>query len=115
MREVKITFAEVKDFIKENCKYPIDEMIDVTKPFAMDYIKYPFGYAETDNLNDIQTCVKDINEYFISVEIESDGRVRRGVINHYVKKEKERWASRNAWGLGRHIGRLAYLLNKEVK
>ena len=115
MREVKITFDEVKNFIKDNTKYSIDEMIDAVEPFTMDYIKSPFGFAETDNLNDIQKCLDEIYLHFVGIMAEPDGRVRRGYINRTIKRENERWKQGNAAGFGRMVGRLGYLLNQNKK
>jgi len=33
-----ITFQEIKDYIKANCKNSVDSIIDATEPFVMDYI-----------------------------------------------------------------------------
>jgi hypothetical protein len=75
----------------------------------------PVGFAETDNYNDIVKLTKEIEESFFGFELEPDGRVRRGLINTDIKREQQRWKERNAGFFGRHIGRLAYLLNEEAK
>ena len=111
---MKITFDEVKDYVMNNCPFAIERIIDSTEPFVMDYVDCPVGYAETNNLNDIDELTKEINEHFKEFSYEYDGRVRRGLINRVVRIETTRWnEGRNAWYYGRHIGRLAYLLNKD--
>ena len=123
---MKITFDEVKGYVMNNCPEAqrwffdtqtytgIERIIDSTEPFVMDYVDCPVGYAETNNLNDIDELTKEINEHFKEFSYVYDGRVRRGIINRIVKTEISRWnEGRNAWYYGRHIGRLAYLLNKD--
>jgi hypothetical protein len=102
-------FIKVKDYLLTNCKFPIEKIIDSTEPFVMDYVKCPVGYAETDNLNDTDELFKEIDEHFTYLALE-DGRVRRGLINHIIRKETRCWNVRNAGYYGRHIARLAYLL-----
>jgi len=103
-----ITFQEIKDYIKANCKNSVDSIIDATEPFVMDYITCPVGYAETNNVNDLDKLIEDITMAFI---FDPDGRKRRGEINWCVKREKQRWLEgRNAGFFGRHIGRVGYLL-----
>jgi hypothetical protein len=114
-REVVITYNDVREYIKNNTKYSVDSIIDVVEPFSMYYIQHPVGFAETDNYNDIVKLTKEIEESFFGFELEPDGRVRRGLINTDIKREQQRWKERNAGFFGRHIGRLAYLLNEEAK
>ena len=104
-------FLKVKNHLLTNCPDAIESIIDSTEPFVLDYINYPVGYAETDELNDIDKLTKDINNHFRDIAYEQDGRVRRGLINRVITIETTRWnEGRNAWYYGRHIGRLAYLL-----
>ena len=111
---MKITFQEVKNYLLNNSNNAIESIVDATEPFVMDYIKYPLGFAETDNINDIDQLLKDIDNTFIEFKLETDGRIRRGMINHVIKKETQRWnEGKNAWYYGRHIARLGYLLNKK--
>ena len=116
-REVVITFQEVKDYVKSNLHQPIaiEEIMDAVEPFVMDYIQSPFGFAETDGVNDKKECMNELYLHFLGISVETDGRVRRGLIRQTVKKEKERWAQWSAWGFGRYMGRLAYLLNEDAK
>ena len=116
-REVVITFQEVKDYVKSNLHQPIaiEEIMDAVEPFVMDYIQSPFGFAETDGVNDKKECMNELYLHFLGIAVETDGRVRRGLIRQTVKKEKERWAQWSAWGFGRYMGRLAYLLNEDAK
>ena len=109
---MEITFKEVKDYLLTNCQFPVERIIDSTDPFVMDYIKCPVGYAETNDLNDIDELLKEIDEHFTYLACE-DGRVRRGIINRTVRQETKLWNVRNASYYGRHIGRLAYLLSKK--
>ena len=115
-REVLITFNDVKDYINQNCSNVVNSIVDVTEPFVMDYIKRPYGFAETDGVNDIGELIKEIDLSFRMLACEPDGRVRRGLILQTIKREKIRWMeAENAWFYGRFIGRLAYLLNEEAK
>ncbi len=111
-REVVITYEQVREYIKNNMKHSIDSIVDAVEPFSMEYIKSPFGFAETDDYNDIVKLVEEIQQsfYFISLE---DGRSRKGIISRNIKQEQQRWKEGNAGFFGRHIGRLAYLLNKQ--
>jgi hypothetical protein len=116
---MKITFQQVKNYVLKNCIYLnthlVSEIIDSTESFVMDYIECPVGYTETDNLNDINDLVKLIELSFYEIEFEPDGRRRRGLTNHIVKKERKRWIEgHNAGFYGRHIGRLAHLLNNST-
>ena len=116
MRNVVISFNDVKLYIKTHCNHSIDEIVDATEPFVMDYIKHPFGFAETNDENDIDSLINTINQSFSEFTYEPDGRVRRGLISRTIKIEKTRWEEgRNAWFYGRFIGRVAYLMNKEVE
>ena len=78
----------------------------------MDYIKSPFGFAETDNVNDLDLLTKEINNSFkmLSWELVPE---RNRLIKSNIKRETERWNDgKNAGFYGRYIGRLAYLLNE---
>ena len=115
MREVVISYTDVKLYIKSNCDTAVDSILDSVEPFVMDYVKHPFGYAETDSLHDIDVVMAQIRENFNFLSWEPDGRVRRGLISRTIKTEQERWKKdRNAWFYGRFIGRLAYLMNQNV-
>ena len=110
MREIKITFKEVKEFILKNSNNAIESIIDATEPFVMDYMNSPFGFAETDNENEIEPLLDSLYWSFVSTP---DGRVRRGEINSVIKREREKWNNgRNAGSVGRLIGRIAHLLNQ---
>ena len=107
------TFKEIKKYLLDNSKYAVESIVDSTEPFVMDYLKHPFGFAETDNVNDIDELVKDIDAIFYYLICEPDGRIRRGLVNHTIKREKLRWQEgKNATAYGRHIARLGHLLNK---
>ena len=114
-REVVITYNDVREYIKNNTEHSIDSILDVVEPFSMDYITLPVGFAETDNYNDINKLMKEIDLGFLMIATEPDGRIRKGIISRDIKREQERWEERNAGFFGRHIGRLAYLLNEEAK
>jgi hypothetical protein len=115
-KEVLITFNDVKDYINQNCSNVVNTIVDATEPFVMDYIKHPYGFAETDGVNDIGELIKEINLSFMMLASEPDGRVRRGLISQTIKREKTRWIEgHNAWFYGRFIGRVAYLLNEDKK
>jgi len=112
---MKITFQQVKNYVLTNCSHAIERIIDSTEPFVMDYIECPVGYTETNNLNNINELTKEINEHFKDFTYEEDGRVRRHMINRVIKTEISRWnESHDAWYYGRHIGRLAHLLNNST-
>ena len=110
--EVVITFEDVKNYIKIFSNHYNEEIVNACEPFAMDYILSPFGFAETDNLNDIDAVISDIENGFWMISLENKTEQRK-MIRHAVKTETERWKQRNAWGYGRLIGRLAYLINKQ--
>lgn len=113
-KETVITFDYVKSYINHNCSNVVEAIVDATEPFVMDYIQHPYGFAETDNVNDMNELLKEIDLSFMMLASEPDGRVRRGLINQTVKREKTRWLNgRNAWFYGRFIGRVAYLLNEK--
>lgn len=109
----QIKFEDVKNYIHIFSDYYVDEIIDVVEPFVMDYITSPHGYAETDNLNDIDKCIREIEHMFWQYEMTETKRERTQMIKQTIKTETERWKQRNAWAYGRYIGRLAYLLNKK--
>ena len=114
-KETVINYNDVRKFIKENMKTSIDSIVDAVEPFAMDYITLPVGFAETDNYNDMDKLIREIELGFYMITSEPDGRVRKGLVSRNIKKEQERWKERNAGFFGRHIGRLAYLLNEKSK
>ena len=110
---VQITFQDVKNYIHIFSKYYEDEIIDAVEPFAMNYINSPGGYAETDNLNDIDECMTQIERLFWNFYMTETKREKNQMIKQTIKTETERWKQRNAWAYGRYIGRLAYLINKQ--
>jgi hypothetical protein len=114
LREIVITFEDVKNYIKTFSNHYNDEIVSSCEPFAMDYILSPFGFAETDNLNDIDEVISDIENGFWMISLEPKVKQRQ-LIKHAVKTETERWKQRNAWGYGRMIGRLAYLINEQKR
>jgi hypothetical protein len=113
-REVVIKFEDVKSYLKIFSNHYNEEIVNACEPFAMDYILSPFGFAETDNLNDINEVISDIENGFWMISLEGK-REQKSMIKHAVKTETERWKQRNAWGYGRMIGRLAYLINEQKK
>jgi hypothetical protein len=113
-REVVIKFEDVKNYIKIFSNHYNEEIVNACEPFAMDYILSPFGFAETDKLNDINEVISDIENGFWMISLEGK-REQKSLIKHAVKTETERWKQRNAWGYGRMIGRLAYLINEQKK
>jgi hypothetical protein len=118
-KPIVINYQDVKDYIYNSCKwathknYSVEAVLNAVEPFAMDYITLPVGFAETDNLNDIDKLIRELDNSFMSFMLD-DGRKVRSHIKFIVKIETERWKERNAWFYGRHIGRLAYLLNNLV-
>ena len=112
-REIVITFEDVKNYIHIFSKHYVDEIIDSVEPFAMAYIKHPYGFAETDNLNDLDECITEIEHLFWNFDMVDSKRERNRMIRETIKTETERWKERNAWAYGRYIGRLAYLINKK--
>ncbi len=112
-REIKITFADVKNYIHIFSNHYVDEIIDVVEPFVMDYMKHPVGYAETDGLNDIDECITKIEELFWSFNMVDTKTERNRMIRETIKTETNRWKERNGWAYSRYIARLAYLINKK--
>jgi methionine synthase II (cobalamin-independent) len=112
-REIVIKFEDVKNYIHIFSNHYVDEIIDVVEPFVMDYIESPFGFAETDDLNDIDECIRQIEHMFWQYDVAENKRERNKMIKETIKIETERWKMRNAWAYGRYIGRLAYLINKK--
>lgn len=113
-REVVIKFEDVKNYIKIFSNHYNDEIVNACEPFAMDYILSPFGFAETDNLNNIDEVISEIENGFWMISLEGK-REQKQMIKRAVEKETERWKQRNAWGYGRMIGRLAYLINEQKR
>lgn len=110
--EVKINFKEVKNYLINSSEFAIESIIDSVEPFVMDYIKHPFGFAETDNVNDLDLLTKEINNSFQMLSYDT-AQERNRLIKSNIKRETERWNDgKNAGFYGRHIGRLAYLLNE---
>lgn len=113
-REVVIKFEDVKSYLKIFSNHYNEEIVNACEPFAMDYILSPFGFAETDNLNNIDEVISEIENGFWFISLEGK-RKQNQMIKHAVQIETERWKQRNAWGYGRMIGRLAYLINEQKK
>ena len=111
--QISIKFEDVKNYIHIFSKHYVDEIIDAVEPFTMDYIKSPVGYHETDNLNDVDECITQIEQMFWNIDMAETKRERNQLIKQTIKTETERWKQRNAWAYGRYIGRLAYLINKQ--
>ena len=111
-REIVIKFEDVKNYLKIFSNHYNEDIVNACEPFAMDYILSPFGFAETDKLNNIDEVISDIENGFWMIALEGK-REQNRMIKHAVKTETERWKQRNAWGYGRMIGRLAYLINKQ--
>ena len=111
-KEIVIKFEDVKNYIKIFSNHYNENIVNACEPFAMDYILSPFGFAETDNLNDVDEVISEIENGFWMISLEPKGNQTK-MIKHAVATETERWKQRNAWGYGRMIGRLAYLINKQ--
>lgn len=109
-RRVVIKFEDVKNYIKIFSNHYNEEIVNACEPFAMDYIEHPYGFAETDGVDDINEIISDIENGFWMISLEPK-RKQNQMIKHAVKTETERWKQRNAWAYGRMIGRLAYLIN----
>ena len=76
------------------------------QPFVEDYQNYPRGFAETDNLNDIEECQKIVD----NMMWEFNKIMTAGEKRSTIKREIDRWSNeKNAGGFGRFIARLEYL------
>jgi hypothetical protein len=79
-------------------------------PFVEYYQKHPYGFAETDGLNDIDEAQSIVNEIMFNFNEIAKTKEKQQMI----KKELDRWKEgRNAGAFGRYIGRLYYLKNKK--
>ena len=84
------------------------ELMEAIAPFVEDYKQFPRGFAETDNLNDLDECQKEVDKMMWEFN-HCDISDKKSVI----KREKDRWLNgRNAGAFGRYIGRLEYLKTK---
>lgn len=85
------------------------QLMDAIAPFVENYKKYPHGFAETNNLNDIDECQKDVNELLSDFNLLMSTAEKKAVI----AREINRWNNgKNAGGFGRYIARLEYLKTK---
>jgi hypothetical protein len=87
-----------------------NELMEAIAPFVADYQEFPCGFAETDNLNDINECQKIVNEMLRDFNVFYTISDKKWAI----KEEKNRWEQeKNAWCYGRYIARLNYLKNNK--
>lgn len=85
------------------------QLLDAVAPFVEYYQKHPYGFAETDTLNDLQEAEQIVKEMMFDFNEQATTEWKRLLI----KKELDRWKEgRNAGGYGRFIARLWYLKNK---
>ncbi len=82
------------------------ELMEAIAPFVEDYKQFPRGFAETDNLNDINECQKEVDEMMNNFNKCATAEEKR----FFIKLEKDRWLNgKNAGAYGRFIARLEYL------
>jgi hypothetical protein len=82
------------------------ELMEAIAPFVEDYKQFPRGFAETDNLNDLDECQKEVDKMMENFNNYSSAEHKRFII----KIEKDRWSDgKNAGAFGRYIARLEYL------
>ena len=87
-----------------------EELMNAVQPFVADYQTHPIGFAETDNLNDIEECQKIVD----SLMWDFNKCMTVTEKKHAIKRELDRWNNgKNAGGFGRYIARLEYLKTKK--
>lgn len=120
-----IEFEKVINYIEENNNllrvgtrtiHPrLMELVKGCEDFSNYYCKFPLGFAETDNLNDKKECLSFI--YYTNMNLhlsEEDKKELNRMCKYELNQQKLRFAKgKNSSQLGRHVGRLHYLLSKE--
>lgn len=103
--EKSLTIEVVDNYLKEQGVDVDFKLMLAVQPFMEFYMECPVGFAETNNLNNIDECLKIIKELNSNCDIRSS-----------IRQETKRFSEgKNAGAFGRYIGRLAYLLkNKSV-
>jgi hypothetical protein len=98
-----ITIEIVDNFLKEKDIKVNFKLMLAVQPFMEYYVECPVGFAETNNLNDIDECVEIIRD------------INRGLnLPSTIRQETQRFLDgHNAGSFGRYIGRLAYLLKNK--
>ena len=82
------------------------ELMEAIAPFVEDYKQFPRGFAETDNLNNLDECQKEVDEIMYNFNKLATTQEKK----HLIKIEKDRWLNgKNAGAFGRYIARLEYL------
>ncbi len=82
------------------------ELMEAIAPFVEDYKQCPVGFAETNNINNLDECQKKVDEMMLSFNKYSSAEHKR----YIIKIEKDRWSDgKNAGAYGRYIARLEYL------
>jgi hypothetical protein len=124
VKTAPIEFEKVINYIEENTKllrvgtttiHPrLIELVKGCEDFSNYYCKFPLGFSETDNLNDKKECLGFIYSTNMNLHLsEEDQNALNQICKRELKEQKERFKSKNSTGLGRHIGRLHYLLSLE--
>lgn len=86
-----------------------EELMVAISPFVAHYQKYPIGFAETDNLNDIYECQMIVDEIMNDFNFLKTAQEKKDAI----KRELDRWnKGKNAGYIGRYYARLEYLKSK---
>jgi len=93
------------------------EIINACAPFALLRGAHR-GYAETENINDLQECYELLQEAFKNLN-EPDTAGRRlyipvATIKQQIKQQNERFAKNNGIYIARLLGRLVYLHQNEL-
>jgi hypothetical protein len=110
----------MKELLKQIPTYYTDQHMDLIldnpclRLSVEDYIKFPRGYAETDNMT-LEQAEKELTEWFQWRKIDSkqDPKEYRSLLRFVSKRITEAWLdSHGAKDVGRTIARYAYLKNK---
>ena len=93
------------------------EIINACAPFAL--LKGAHrGYAETENINDINECYNLLKEAFSMLnEPDVSGKrlyIPAATVKQQIKQQNERFAKNNGIYIARLLGRLVYLYQTEL-
>lgn len=115
-----ITFQQLKEWIKaqegKDSKtfkgQPWHESfwtcLNGTQDFCNHYLKFPHGFAETDNMESAEEALEHLIEFNINFYLEKP----KQVLTAELKRQQDR-GPRNSSQLGRHTARLWYILEKQ--